>query len=70
MIEEEDDDRGIINARDFMHDFATQEFLEKNIRVKPSSDLLRGEGEDAKTVDGGMGTSKQDAFGNNVDDDE
>ena len=49
LIEEEDDDRGIINARDFMHDFATQEFLEKNIRVKPTSDPLRGETDDART---------------------
>jgi len=35
IAEEEDEDRGYITAKDFMNDFATQEFLDKNIRVRP-----------------------------------
>ena len=48
LMEEEEEDRALINARDFMHEFATNDFLEKNIRVKPTSDILR-DAEDAKT---------------------
>lgn len=68
LAEEEEEERAVINARDFMNEFGSQEFLDKNIRVKPTQDLLR-EADDAKTQDGG-GASRQDVFGNNIDDDE
>ncbi len=51
-----------------MTDFGTEQFQEKNIRVKPTSDLQR-EAEETKTQDG-AGVSRQDVFGNNIDDDE
>jgi hypothetical protein len=34
---EGDDATGYITAKDFMNDFATEEFLMKNIRVRPVS---------------------------------
>ena len=70
LMEEEEEERQNINTRDFMHDYASQEFLDKNIRVRPTSGLLRGGDDDAKTQDGGIGASRQDAFGNNIDDEE
>ena len=36
LMEEEEEERALINARDFMNEYATQEFLDKNIRVKPT----------------------------------
>ena len=33
--EEDEEDRGYITAKDFMNDFATDEFLNKNIRGRP-----------------------------------
>ena len=68
LVEDDDDERGNINARDFMHDFATEEFISKNIRVRPTSGLNRGGDDDTKTLDGGV--SKFDAFGNHGDDEE
>ena len=32
-----DEDSAYITAKDFMNDFATEEFLTKNIRVRPQS---------------------------------
>lgn len=49
--EEDDEERGYITAKDFMNDFATEEFLNKNIRVRPVSGLSRGGGDDGKTND-------------------
>jgi hypothetical protein len=37
IMEEDDEDRGFITAKDFMNDFATEDFVTKNIRVRPSS---------------------------------
>ena len=34
-----------------MNDFCTQEFLDKNIRVRPISGVSKGPGEDGKTND-------------------
>lgn len=48
--EEDEEDRGYITAKDFMNDFATEEFLHKNIRVRPLSGIDRGE-DDGKTND-------------------
>ena len=47
--EEDDEDRGYITAKDFMNDFATDEFLTKNIRVRPLSGVTRGDMEETKT---------------------
>ncbi len=35
IMEEDDEDRGFITAKDFMNDFATDDFIAKNIRVRP-----------------------------------
>ena len=65
-MEEDDDERGFVTSKDFMNDFATDEFVTKNIRVYPTSNQhnqLGGIGEDeAKTQDGaqaGAGVSRQ-----------
>lgn len=41
-MDEDEEDRGYITAKDFMNDFATEEFLTKNIRVRPVSGVTRG----------------------------
>jgi len=43
IAEEDEEDRGFITAKDFMNDFATEEFLNKNIRVRPLSGVSRGQ---------------------------
>lgn len=35
IMEEDDEDRGFITAKDFMNDFATEDFIAKNMRVRP-----------------------------------
>lgn len=45
IMEEDDEDRGFITAKDF----ATEDFIEKNIRVRLASCVKRGEADDAKT---------------------
>ncbi len=47
--DEEEEDRGYITVKDFMNDFATEEFLTKNIRVRPISGVTRGDLEETKT---------------------
>jgi rubrerythrin len=42
IMEEDDEDRGVITSKDFMNDFATNEFIEKNMRVRPQSGVTRG----------------------------
>jgi hypothetical protein len=37
--DEDDEASGYITAKDFMNDFATEEFLTKNIRVRPVSGI-------------------------------
>lgn len=50
MADEDEEDRGYITAKDFMNDFATEEFLTKNIRVRPVSGVTRvGDFEETKT---------------------
>jgi hypothetical protein len=49
LIEEDEEDRGYITAKDFMNDFATEEFLTKNIRVRPMSGVTRGDNDETKT---------------------
>ena len=50
MAEEEGEDQAYITAKDFMNDFATEEFLSKNIRVRPLSGVTRLD-EDGRTND-------------------
>jgi hypothetical protein len=45
LAEEDDEGRGYITAKDFMSDFATEEFLNKNIRVRPLSGITRADEE-------------------------
>ena len=68
IAEEDDEDRGYITAKDFMNDFATEEFLSKNIRVRPLSGVTRGD-EDGRTNDP-YSKSLNDPYGQNADDDE
>jgi hypothetical protein len=52
MVGEDDegaDDDRYITAKDFMNDFATEEFLTKNIRVRPVSGITRGGGDQEET---------------------
>ena len=54
IIMEEDEDRGFITAKDFMNDFATEDFISKNIRVRPNSGVTRGgDNDETKTQGGG-----------------
>jgi hypothetical protein len=48
-MEEDDEDRGFITAKDFMNDFATEDFISKNIRVRPNSGVTRGGDDEVKT---------------------
>ena len=66
--EEDEEDRGDITAKDCMNDFATEEVLHKNIRVRPLSGLTRGE-DDAKTNDPYQ-KSLNDPYGPGGDEDE
>lgn len=68
IAEEDDEERGYITAKDFMNDFATEEFLNKNIRVRPLSGVTRGD-DDGKTNDP-YNKSLNDPYGNNADEDE
>ena len=52
MLEDADEERGFVTSKDFMNEFATEEFLNKNIRVEATAGV-KGQGEDdAKTQDG------------------
>lgn len=67
ITEEDDEDRGYITAKDFMNDFATEEFLSKNIRVRPLSGSRADD--DGKTNDP-YNKSMNDPYGLGVDDDD
>lgn len=41
MEDDDSDNRGFITAKDFMNDFATEDFIAKNIRVRPVSGVNR-----------------------------
>jgi hypothetical protein len=62
IMEEDDEDRGFITAKDFMNDFATEDFITKNIRVRPHSGLQRDS--DADKKDDGF-ASRIDGEGDN-----
>lgn len=72
LLEDADEERGFITSKDFMQEFATEEFLKKNVRVEPTQGHNRLGDDDAKTQDGqpGAAVSKNDAFGNNMDEDD
>ena len=65
IMEEDDEDRGFITAKDFMNDFATEDFISKNIRVRPVSGIARAEGNNDETK-----TQGGDKGENNADDEE
>ena len=59
MEDDDNEDRGFITAKDFMNDFATEDFISKNIRVRPVSGITRAaENEETKTA--GAEVSKGD----------
>ena len=68
LHEEDEDERGYITAKDFMNDFATEEFLNKNIRVRPISGVSRGGVDDVKTND--YNKSLSDPYGKQENDPE
>lgn len=68
IAEESEDERGYITAKDFMNDFATDEFLNKNIRVRPLSGVTRGD-DDGKTNDP-YNKSLNDHYNGGADEDE
>lgn len=43
VIQEEGDEDRYINSKEFMNDFASQEFIDKNIRIRPMSGRTAGE---------------------------
>ena len=63
IMEEDEEDRGYITQKDFMNDFMTEDFLNKNIRVRPLSGVSRGD--DGKTNDVHNKSLNNDQFGNN-----
>ena len=68
--EEDDEDRGFITAKDFMNDFATEEFVSKNIRVRPNSGVTRGGDNDETKTQGGGDNGLSRMGEANVDDEE
>lgn len=73
IMEEDDEDRGVITAKDFMNDFATEDFIAKNMRVRPTSGVTRGgDNDETKTQGGGdAGFSRMGGgVDGNMDDDE
>lgn len=72
IMEEDDEERGFITAKDFMNDFATDDFVNKNIRVRPNSGVTRGgDNDETKTQGGGeQGLSRMGITDGNLDDDE
>lgn len=70
IMEEDDEDRGVITAKDFMNDFATEDFISKNMRVRPTSGVTRGgDNDETKTQGGDAGFSRMGGDGA-IDDEE
>jgi len=71
IMEEDDEDRGVITAKDFMNDFATEDFIAKNMRVRPTSGVTRGgDNDETKTQGGDVGFSRMGVAEGNIDDEE
>ena len=66
-MEEDDEDRGFITAKDFMNDFATEDFISKNIRVRPHSGVQRGENDETKTKEDAHASRTGDGAGDDDD---
>lgn len=47
-MEEDDEDRRFITGKDFMNDFATDDFINKNIRVRPDSGVKKADDDETK----------------------
>ena len=45
----DDEDKPIINLTAFLNDFGNQDFLDKNVRVRPVSGMTRGDMDETKT---------------------
>ena len=68
--EEDEEERGYITGKDFMNDFATEEFLTKNIRIRPVSGMTKAD-EDAKANEMNQANyAKNLLMGDNQDDEE
>ena len=52
ILEEDDEDRGFITVKDFMNDFGSDEFIAKNIRVRPMSGTHHQADDETKTQAG------------------
>jgi|688.fasta_scaffold262365_3 hypothetical protein len=61
-MEEDDEERGFISSKDFMTDFATDDFMKKNIRVRPKSgrDIDENNNEGNASRVGGDGDGNDD----------
>ena len=72
VLEDGEEERGFVTSKDFMNDFATEEFLNKNIRVESTKPGYQRMDDDAKTQDGQPGqASRQDGgLGGMVDEDD
>lgn len=67
LLEDADEERGGITQKDFLNEFATEDFQQKNIRVEPTTGNMRSGEDDTKTQDGGGGTvSRHDPYDNNM----
>lgn len=69
VLEDGDEERGFVTSKDFMNDFATEDFLNKNIRVESTANHNRMD-EDAKTQDGQPGQSRHDTYSHANDGDD
>jgi hypothetical protein len=71
----DEEDRPMINLTAFLNDFGNQDFLDKNVRVRPVSGMTRGENDETKTNNNdGAGTTtaagKSLLIGGDAQDDE
>jgi hypothetical protein len=55
----DEEDRPMINLTAFLNDFGNQDFLDKNVRVRPVSGMTRGDNDETKTnnMDGAATTT-------------
>jgi hypothetical protein len=71
----DEEDRPMINLTAFLNDFGNQDFLDKNVRVRPVSGMTRGDNDETKTnnMDGAGTTTaagKSLLMGGDAQDDE
>ncbi len=66
MEEDDNEDRGFITAKDFMNDFATEDFISKNIRVRPTSGVTRVAENDETKIQGGENPDNEDKINDQI----